>query len=138
MRVLAVLHLIAAAGIALFWVGFYTELTFPRAELAQKIPHFEAYYAFEKSFTIPDLTTALVMVIAAIALLRDPTNPRARTLLVAASGAITFLAMLDTIYDLQNGLYSLGPFSLELMTVPLIGILGVATIVVGIVGPSER
>ena len=127
-RRLAVAHLLGALGIALFWIGFYTGLTFPRETLAEKIPSFEAYYAFEKAFTLPDLVTAAVATFAAARLLRDPSDETARSLILGASGALMFLAMLDLSYDLRNGMYDLGGVSLEFLAVPLLGLLGAATI----------
>ena len=128
-KALAVAHLVGAAGIAVFWAGFYTGLTFPRESLEKKIPYFEAYMAFEKSFTVPDLTTATVMTIGAVGILSAPATRRGETLLIAASGGLVFLGMLDVGYDLRNGMYSLGEsFSIGLLSVPLVGLLGLTTI----------
>jgi hypothetical protein len=127
-RALAIAHLVGAAGICLFWIGFYTGVTFPRDVLEQKIPHFEAYYAFEKSFTVGDLTTAAVATYAAVQLLRDPNSRIARILIAGVSGALIFLTMLDVSYDLRNGMYDLGGVSLEFLAVPLLGLLGAATL----------
>jgi hypothetical protein len=128
-RGLRILHCVAAVGIVLFWIGFYTEVGFPRAVLEKKIPHFDAYYAFEKAFTVPDLVTATAMAIAAPRLLRDPTHRASRALLLAASGGLVFLGLLDFMYDFRNGLYGLDVrFTLELLLVPLVGLLGVGTI----------
>ena len=136
-KALAIAHLVGATGIAVFWAGFYTGLTFPRESLEKKIPYFEAYMAFEKSFTVPDLTTATVMTIGALRVLSAPATRRGETLLVAASGGLVFLGMLDTGYDLRNGMYSLGEsFSVGLLTVPLVGLLGLATILFFVFRPS--
>jgi hypothetical protein len=127
-RGLAVGHLLGALGIVAFWVAFYAGVAIP-AELAKKIPSFDAYLGFERAFVLPDLLTAAVMSFAALNLLVDPECPRYRSMLVAASGALVFLTLLDTSYALKNGLYSLGHrFSMEILAVPLVGVLGLATI----------
>jgi hypothetical protein len=128
MRALAIGHLVGAFGIVLFWIGFYTGVTFPPDVLARKIPNFASYYAFEKAFTLPDLTTAAVAAFAAEQLLRDTSNKNARVMIAGASGAMIFLTMLDVSYDFKNGMYDLGSVSLELLAVPLLGVLGAVTL----------
>jgi hypothetical protein len=130
MRSVAVGHLVVAAGIVLFWVGFHTELLFPVEVLRERILHFEGYYAWESSFTVPDLLTALVMVIGARGLLRDPASLLHRHLLMAASGALVFLGVLDFTYDARHGMYALGHwFSYVLLEIgvvlPLFGVASV-------------
>jgi hypothetical protein len=141
LRALAIGHLVAAAGIYVYWIGFYTGITFPGEALAHRIPYFDAWVAFEKAFTLPDVTTASVCAFAALRLFRDPSDRTARSLIVGASGALMFLATLDVSYDLRNGMYDLGAFSVELigpfLGVPLLGFLGAATIALLARGGAE-
>jgi hypothetical protein len=127
-RGLALAHLAGAAGIGHFWVGFSLGILLPRDVLERKFPFVDAYYSFEEAFTVPDLTTALVCTVAAARLRLDPRDRTARIVLTGASGVLMFLATLDVSYDLRNGMYGLGSTSLDLLAVPLLGLLGVATI----------
>lgn len=127
---IAFLHIITAAGIALFWVGFYSGLIFPVDLLAPKINNFVGYYAWETSFTIPDSILALAMLIGGIMILKNTDNRKGRLLLVAASGGCIFLGVLDFVYDSSNGMYNLGHiFSYILMEVGIfLPLLGIGTI----------
>lgn len=127
---IAFLHIITAAGIALFWVGFYSGLIFPVDLLAPKINNFAGYYAWETSFTIPDSILALAMLIGGIMILKNTDNRKGRLLLIAASGGCIFLGVLDFVYDFSNGMYNLGHiFSYILMEVGIfLPLLGIGTI----------
>jgi|GEM_PF-2312619 len=128
LRIIAVANIVVAVNIFGFWIGFYSEMIFPIAELAPKIAHFEGYYAWEKSFTVPDCIMAIVAIVAAVRLLRDSQDEAGRLLLTAAAGAMIFLGVLDFNYAIANGMYTLGhPFSWILMSVgiglPVFGVL---------------
>ncbi len=127
-RLLMRANLVVAVSIILFWVGFYTELIFPKDELARRIAHFEGYYAWESSFTLPDTILAMALFWSAFSLLRTPWHVASLALLSACSGALIFLGVLDFNYSVRNGMYLLGhPFSWMLLCLglflPLWGIL---------------
>jgi len=107
-KILAIFHIIVAINIFMFWAEFYSGLIFPVEIMREKIAHFEGYYAWETSFTIPDFILAIVMIIGAIKLLKDNTDKLANTLLIAASGGLIFLGVLDFVYDFSNGMFALG------------------------------
>ena len=131
LRILGATHVSTACGIVLFWVGFYSGVSFPKEELAPRIQHFEGYYAWETSFTVPDGLLALVLLVGGVMLLRAPRSELARTLLMAGSGALIFLGVLDFVYDYSQGMYALGHwFSWTLLFVALtLPPLGLATVV---------
>lgn len=129
-RIIAALHLLTSIGTVLFWIGFYTGIVFPKEVLAPRIPHFEGYYAWETSFTVPDLIMATVMLVGGLRLWRDTSDGLGRSLLLAASGACAFLGVLDFTYGIRNGMYTLHhPFSLTVLSfgisLPLLGAISV-------------
>eukprot|EP00565_Helicotheca_tamesis_P006354 CAMPEP_0185727096 /NCGR_PEP_ID=MMETSP1171-20130828/2884_1 /TAXON_ID=374046 /ORGANISM="Helicotheca tamensis, Strain CCMP826" /LENGTH=138 /DNA_ID=CAMNT_0028395593 /DNA_START=155 /DNA_END=571 /DNA_ORIENTATION=+ len=99
-----------AVGILLFWVGFYTEAIFPVDVLSTKIKNFDGYYAWESSFTVPDVIMAAFMIIACKRLLSDAMDVVGRLLLIACSGGVMFLGVLDFTYAIRNGMYELDHF----------------------------
>jgi len=107
-KLLAIFHIITAINIFMFWAEFYTGLIFPVEIMKEKIAHFEGYYAWETSFTIPDFILATFMIIGAVKLLRNNADKLAHVILIAASGGLMFLGTLDFVYDLRNGMFSLG------------------------------
>ncbi len=127
---IAFLHIITAAGIALFWISFYSGLIFPMDQLAPRISNFAGYYAWETAFTIPDSILALTMLAGGIMVLKDMDNRKGRLLLIAASGGATFLGVLDFVYDFGNGMYNLDHiFSYILLEVGIfLPLLGIGTI----------
>lgn len=133
LRFVAALHVFTAAQIVFFWIGFYTEMIFPKELLAPLISNYEGYYAWETSFTMPDLIMAAVMAVGGVKLWRDTANAWACTCLIAASGAAIFLGVLDFMYDAFNGMYFLGHlFSVELALIgvymPIFGVLSIITL----------
>lgn len=95
----AVLELATAIGIILFWVGFFT------VGLAPANPP-ECYFAFEHSFPLPDSMLALILIAAAVFLLRG--RALGRSLSLVAAGGLLFLGVIDFSFNIQNGMYS-GP-----------------------------
>jgi hypothetical protein len=123
MKALAIVTLIGALGIFLFWIEFYTGISFPIELMKEKIPHFEGYYAWETAFTVPDCILGCSMIFGAIRLFRNPQDALAVTLLKATSGACLFLGVLDFTYSIRNGMFLLNhyySFSLILNVVFLI------------------
>ncbi len=110
MQGLAGVYIIGALGIFLFWFEFYSELSFPKDVMREKIAHFEGYYAWECAFTVPDCILACCMIFGAIRLFRNQQDALAITILKAASGACLFLGTLDFVYSISNGMFSLGHY----------------------------
>lgn len=111
-------NLTVAVTLVLFWLGFYTELIFPVEVLAERIRHFEGYYAWETSFTAPDLILAAALFWSAGRLLRSPNHALALIILSASAGAMMFLGVLDFTYGIRHGMYALGhPFSWILLAI---------------------
>lgn len=127
-RVLAVLHVLGAVGVLAFWIDFAQGNAFPREVFEKKIPHFDAFYAFEKAFAVPDLVNAFFMALAGSLLLVSPRSRVGRRILLAVSGALVFLTVLDLTYDLENDMYSVYPLSISLLGVPALGVLGLSTL----------
>ena len=110
MKALAIVYIIGALGIFLFWIEFYAGISFPMEVMKEKVAHFEGYVAWEKAFTLPDCILACCMIFGAIRLFRNAQDPLAMTVLKAASGACLFLGTLDFVYSLSNGMFSLGHY----------------------------
>lgn len=112
-----------------FWIGFFTEATFPIDELAPLINNFEGYYAWERCFVVPDVILAFATIYAAAKLLKNQAHTLARQLLAACAGAWIFLGVLDFTYGITNGMYTLGhPFSYTLLSIGIgLPIMGVVT-----------
>jgi hypothetical protein len=107
---LAGVYIIGALGIFMFWIEFYSGISFPKELMQEKIAHFEGYYAWECAFTVPDCILACCMIVGAVRLLRNQRDALALTLLKAASGACLFLGTLDFVYSISNGMFSLGHY----------------------------
>jgi hypothetical protein len=123
MKALAIVTIIGALGIFLFWIEFYSGISFPMELMKEKIANFEGYYAWETAFTVPDSILACCMIFGAIRLFRNQQDALAITLLKAASGACLFLGVLDFVYSISNGMFFLDhyySFSLILNVVFLI------------------
>jgi hypothetical protein len=95
-KTVAYLELITAIGFILFWIGFFT------IGLAPANPP-QCYFAYEHSFPLPDIITAIAMIAGGILLLKGSDTGRAISL--ACSGALVFLGLLDFSFNIQNGVY---------------------------------
>ena len=95
-KTLAYLELITAIGFILFWIGFFT------IGLAPANPP-QCYFAYEHSFPLPDIITAIAMIAGGILLLKESNAGRAISL--ACSGGLVFLGLLDFSFNIQNGVY---------------------------------
>ena len=104
-RAIPILEIVTAAGLILFWIGFFT------VGLAPENPP-ECYFAYEHAFPLPDLVLAILLLIAGILLLKE--NPLGRTLSLVTGGALVFLGLLDFSFNLQNGVYSISAMDLVL------------------------
>jgi hypothetical protein len=103
-RVLAILEIVTALGLALFWLAFFT------IGLAPAEPPV-GYFQFEHSFPPPDLLVAGLFVVAGRCLLdvRPEQRRLGRSLSLVAAGALMFLGVLDISFNLQNGMYAISP-----------------------------
>jgi hypothetical protein len=105
MTAIAILELLTAVGLILFWIGFFT------IGLAPKNPP-KGYMEYEHSFPLPDGLLALLLLAAGILLLLN--NPWGNHLSVIAAGALIFLGVLDFSFNIQNGVYKISKSDLIL------------------------
>ena len=98
MLAIAILELLTAAGLILFWIGFFT------IGLAPKNPP-KGYMEYEHSFPLPDGLLAVLLLIAGILLLMN--NPIGNHLSLIAAGGLVFLGVLDFSFNIQNGVYKI-------------------------------
>ncbi len=104
-KAVAVFELVTALGIILFWIGFFT------VGLAPENPP-AGYLAYEHSFPLPDSVLALILIAAALFLLKG--RPLGRSLSLAAAGGLIFLGLVDFSFNIQNGVYALSTLDLVL------------------------
>lgn len=104
-RTIPVLEIITAAGLILFWIGFFT------VGMAPETPP-ECYFAYEHAFPLPDILLAMVLLASGILLLKG--NPLGKTLALVAAGALIFLGLVDFSFNFQNGIYSISTLDLVL------------------------
>ena len=101
LTITAVLMLLTAIGIILFWVIFFADLD------AQRESTFalqsEAWFAWELSFPLADAWVALTALLGAIGLWRM--RPTGLLFGLVSGGAMVFLGLIDLLFFLQNGLY---------------------------------
>ncbi len=95
---IAILELLTAVGLILFWIGFFT------MGLAPKNPP-RGYLEYEHSFPLPDGLLAVLLLVAGILLLLN--NPLGGNLSLIAAGALVFLGVLDFSFNIQNGIYKI-------------------------------
>jgi len=121
-----ILNILTALDTMGFWIGFFTEITFPVKELKPLIHNFDGYYAWERCFVVPDTLLAIATLVAGIRLLRNQGDMQALFILSTSAGAWIFLGVLDFTYGISNGMYTLGhSFSYTLLSIgiglPIIG-----------------
>jgi hypothetical protein len=104
-RVLAILGLATAAGLVLFWVGFFTIGLAPERPPA-------CYFAYEHSFPLPDGVLALALLVGGVSVLRG--RAAGRTLMLVCAGGLVFLGLLDASFNLQQGVYRVSTTDLVL------------------------
>jgi hypothetical protein len=101
-RVIAILEIVTALGLGLFWLAFFT------VGLAPANPPV-GYFQFEHSFPVPDLLLAWLLLIAGRCLLdvRPERRRLGRALSLVGAGALMFLGVLDISFNVQNGMYAI-------------------------------
>ena len=107
LRVLAVVHVAMALGLAHFWYAFFLGDAFPHDELRPLIANFDGYLAWESSFVVPDLILAVGLLFSAFALWTGRGKSEGRLLAGICGGAILFLGVLDVTYGLKTGIYNI-------------------------------
>lgn len=98
--VLPVILLLNAAGIVLFWSGW-----FRRGDHLNASPDY--YRLFENTFPLPDGVMALLMVALAVMMFQH--RPGSTRLAAWVSGMVTYLFGLDLLYHFTHGAYSAVP-----------------------------
>ncbi len=98
MIAIAILELLTAVGLILFWILFFT------VGMAPKNPP-PGYLAYEHSFPVPDGLLSILLLVAGTMLLLN--NPLGVNLSLIAAGALLFLGVLDISFNLQNGIYKI-------------------------------
>lgn len=99
MRALAIMEILSGIGVLGFWVAFYTVGLAPDKPPACYLNH-------ENSFPYADTVMSLLFIAGGFLLLRG--QLMGYVLSIAAGGAFVFLGILDTTYNLQNGMYHTG------------------------------
>jgi hypothetical protein len=96
-RIVAAVQILVAMGIARFWT------TWLRAEHEEPwLP--TGYVEHERCFVYPDSVLAALMVVAAILVFLG--NSLGERLTLVCGGMMLFLAVIDTAYFLQNGMFA--------------------------------
>ena len=95
---ISILSIITAAGLILFWIGFFT------IGLAPENPP-DGYFVYEHSFPVPDIILALVLIAGSVLNMTGVTH--GTMLLVAGGVALVFLGILDMSFNFQNGMYKI-------------------------------
>jgi len=102
---IAILELLTAVGLIIFWILFFT------VGLAPKNPP-AGYLPYEHSFPLPDGLLALLLLAAGTLILLN--NPLGANLSLIAAGALVFLGVLDFSFNIQNGMYKTSKMDLVL------------------------
>jgi hypothetical protein len=98
----AVLELIVAFGIIVFWIAFFTT-DMVKIEDSQLE---EVYMAFESAFPLADFYLSLMLIIGGIGLMKREFFGFLFSLMAGAS--LIFLGLLDISFNVQQGIYLLG------------------------------
>ncbi len=94
---------VVAAVTALYWIVWYL-VPGGEQELAV-LPNDEAHARFEDAFLLADTWMAFAAMMAGVGLLRS--SPRMIGWLYMAGSAGIYLAAMDVLYDVQNGIYQM-------------------------------
>ena len=101
-KAIVIAELLISAGIIIFWALFFTVglIKIQNPELK------EIYNAYEYSFVFPDLLLSIILIIAALHLMRK--NPNGFLYSIIAGAMLIFVGLLDISFNLLNGIYQLG------------------------------
>jgi hypothetical protein len=114
LTVIAILMLLTAIGIVVYWAAFLADLDGQRAGYFAS--RSEAWFAWELSFPLPDTWIAVTAAVGAVDLWRA--RPGGLLFALVSSGAMVFLGLIDALFFLENGLYL--PMNGEVVTQILI------------------
>lgn len=95
--VLAVILPVFSLGTIAFWIEFFTSGTVSMSDTAAYIEH-------EQSFPLADSYMVVCALTCAVGLIRQ--RPWALVSGVMAGSAIIFLGLMDTLYSIQQGIFS--------------------------------
>ena len=130
-RLLAMLFAGTSLGIVYFWWQFFSGELFIIEELKPLIKNFDGYYAWKKSFVVPDTILAFGLMISALLLWFDWGGLQRHIIAAASSGAALFLGTLELSYGFSTGLYAIAhPYANEVLS------FGLSIAVVGVLGMS--
>ncbi len=101
---LAVLLLVTAAGVVGYWGLFALGVVQVEGE--------DWYLRFERAFPVPDLAVAAAAVAGGIGVLLD--RPWGAAFALVSAGGLLFLGLIDTSFNVENGLYRKLPGSAEM------------------------
>ena len=96
-KTIAVLQLVMALGLILFWVGFFT------VGMAPENPP-PCYLAYEHSFPVPDIIMAIALILSSVLLFKG--RPWGKAISLVCAGSLMFLGVLDMCFNYQNGVYT--------------------------------
>jgi hypothetical protein len=100
-RIIGVSEILFAAGIILFWVGFFAQGPGDFSDSRSR----EIYFAYEKSFPAADGVLAVLLVCGGIGLWRRA--PAGWFFSVMAGSMLIFLGILDISFNLRQEIYRL-------------------------------
>ena len=99
-KTIAILEILTGMGLIAFWTLFFTIGLEPANPPA-------CYFAFERSFPLPDMVLCVALLCAgALLLIR---NPAGRSISLVCAGALIFLGLLDFSFNIRNGIYTSSP-----------------------------
>jgi hypothetical protein len=99
-RLVEVVLVLAVLLDAAYWAIWFTDRDLVASEKKQ------AYYEFENAFPLADLWLAIACVAALVSLRRR--RPSALFWLLCAGSSAVYLACMDLLYDLENGIFTRG------------------------------
>ncbi len=99
-RTIEAMLVVAIVLDAAYWTIWFTQRDWIASE------HRQAYYEFENAFPLADLWLGIACVLALVALRRR--SPSALLWLLCAGSAGLYLAGMDLLYDVENGIFGKG------------------------------
>jgi hypothetical protein len=101
LNVVALLMLLTALGIIVFWMLFFADLDAQRRSVFAARSN--AWFAWELSFPLPDAWVAATAILGGTGLWRK--RPSGLLFGLASGSAMVFLGLIDALFFLENDLY---------------------------------
>jgi hypothetical protein len=101
-KVMAVIEILIAIGITLFWIVFFSSDLVSIKDPKLK----EIYLAFETAFPVPDAWLVTALILGGIGLLKKASYGYFFSFIGGAS--LIYLGLLDTSFNALQGIYKLG------------------------------